>query len=178
RWWCGARCPSRSRTPAGRASARAARRRRRVRDTRSRLPPSDFCSSRAELLKKSGALTTRYTQPPLAPDAHRSARRARSLRPGGRSGLAADQDGVARSDLRRPGERVMQAAALLALLRAGDDQPRHLGEVAQLEQVAIDEIAPVVLLDLAHQIVEAPLRAREPLVRAHDADVVPHQVAE
>src|SRR3954470_16628470 len=101
----------------------------------------------------------------------------RSARPGCWRGLAADEHRVARRHLARIAERVMQAAALSPLLRTGDDQARHLREVAQLQQIAVDQVAPVVLLDLAAQVVEPPLRAREPLVGPDDADVVPHQVA-
>src|SRR5438105_12571450 len=75
----------------------------------------------------------------------------------------------------RPGQRVVQAAALLPLLRAGDDEARDVGQVAQLDDVAGDEVSPVVLLDLADQVVQPALRAGEPLVRAYDADVVPPQ---
>ena len=72
----------------------------------------------------------------------------------------------------------MQPAALLALLRAGDDEPRHVGQIAQLEEVARHQVAPVVLLDLADEVVEPVLRPRQPLVGADDADVVPHEVSD
>src|SRR5438105_2242119 len=45
-------------------------------------------------------------------------------------------------------ERVVQAAALAAEARALDDQLREIRDVAQLEQVERDEVAPVVLADL------------------------------
>src|SRR5262249_28068214 len=96
--------------------------------------------------------------------------------PGFGGGLAADEDRVARRDLARPGQRGGEAAALLALLGAGDDQAGDVGEVAQLQQISGDEVAPVVLLDLLDEVVQAAPRALEALVGAHDADVVPHEM--
>src|SRR5579859_1788272 len=87
--------------------------------------------------------------------------------------------GVARQ--LRVGVRVVdgevKAAALLARRRALDDELRDAGDVAQLEQVARDEVLPVVLRDLLLEQRDAARRAREARVRAHDADVVPHQAA-
>ncbi len=52
------------------------------------------------------------------------------------------------------------------------------GDVAQLQQIAIDDIVPVVVVHLAGDQVGAPQCELEALVTAHDADVVPHRPAQ
>ena len=72
-------------------------------------------------------------------------------------------------------ERIVKAAALAALLGGLHDQLGADREVAKLERVGCDEIAEVVVVDLATERLDAMRRAREALVRADDADVVPHE---
>ena len=69
----------------------------------------------------------------------------------------------------------MQAAAFLAHQRALDDQSRHGGDVAQLQQIRGDEEIPVVPLNLALQILNPRLRPFEPFAGADDPHVVPHE---
>src|SRR5450830_1617513 len=69
----------------------------------------------------------------------------------------------------------MQAPAFLALHGRADHQFRHLGQVAQLNQVAADFIVAVELVDLIQQQAHAVLRALQAFVGAHDTYVVPHK---
>src|SRR5690242_18079518 len=92
-------------------------------------------------------------------------------------GDAALDDGVARElgvGL-RPVARVVQAAALVTRHRALDDELRHGRDVAELEEIARDEILPVVLGDLFLQERDAPLGPAQAFVGPDDADVVPHE---
>jgi hypothetical protein len=73
---------------------------------------------------------------------------------------------------------VVEAAALFPDRGAADDHLRHVGDVAQLEQVARDVVLPVVLADLVLEQRHAARRATQALVGAHDADVVPHEAAQ
>jgi hypothetical protein len=57
------------------------------------------------------------------------------------------------------------------------DQLRHVCDVPQFEQVAGDEVLPVVLGDLLLEERNAAGGAAKALARSHDADVVPHQAA-
>ena len=69
----------------------------------------------------------------------------------------------------------MQAAAFLAFHGGADHQFRHLGQVAQLDQVAADLVVAVELVDLVQQQPHPVLRPRQALVGAHDPHVVPHE---
>jgi len=60
-------------------------------------------------------------------------------------------------------ERVVQAAAFLALEGALDDQPRHCRDVAQLQQVGRHNEVPVVIEDFALQVFNARLGPLQPL---------------
>jgi hypothetical protein len=57
--------------------------------------------------------------------------------------------------------RVVQPAALFAGEGAADDELGHRGDVAQLEQVAVHEVVPVVLADLFLEHRDAPRGALE-----------------
>ena len=59
------------------------------------------------------------------------------------------------------------------MIEVGDQR-----EVTQLDQVARDLEVDVVLADLVAQDLDAPARALEALVGAHDADVRPHEAAD
>src|SRR5262249_59538756 len=123
----------------------------------------------------SGAARRRRAQAPAAP-----LRGARALELFRAAVATAAHDGVpypGRIGLRVI-DRVVQAAALLAALRAGDDQLGDRGDVAQLGQVAGQQHVPVVLADLLLEERDALPCAREPPVAAHDADVVPHEAAD
>ena len=121
--------------------------------------------TRAELMAAAAAAT--------------AARRCAGPSPG--AGLAAGQHRVVplpRVVRGRVVERVVQAARLLAVRRALDDQRGDQREVAQLDQVRRDLVVPVVLVDLALEVLDPGRRALQPLVAADDADVVPHQAAD
>jgi len=72
---------------------------------------------------------------------------------------------------------VMQAARLTPAHRGSHDQFRDLCQVAQLDRVGVEQVVPVVAVDLVLDHLDAPKRALESPVAAHDADVVPHQAA-
>ena len=72
-------------------------------------------------------------------------------------------------------ERVVEAAGFVAFLRAADDQLGADGEVAQFQRIWRDEVGEVVFAYLLAKRLNAMTRAREALVRAHDAHVVPHE---
>ena len=94
--------------------------------------------------------------------------------------VAADYHAVARRvrviDIRMV-EIVIESARFLARHRAAHHQFRHGDQVAQFDQVGIDQVIPIVAVDLLLQHQDAPQRAFEPPVTAHDTDVVPHQPA-
>src|SRR5687767_7531856 len=73
---------------------------------------------------------------------------------------------------------VVQAAALAAAGGRRDDEPGHGRDVTELEQVAVDQVLPVVLADLFLEQRDAPRRAPQALIAAHDTDVVPHRAPE
>ena len=70
---------------------------------------------------------------------------------------------------------VVQPAAFPPHGRALDDERRHLDEVAHLDQVRRDAVIGVVLVDFPLQQLDAPPGPRQPLVRADNADVIPHE---
>src|SRR5208282_2873591 len=72
---------------------------------------------------------------------------------------------------------VMQAARLTPAHRGSHDQLRDLCQVAQLDHVRVEQVVPVVAVDLVLDQLDAAKRALESPVAAHDADVVPHQAA-
>ena len=72
----------------------------------------------------------------------------------------------------------MEPSAFAALLRALDDELGAHGEVAEFQRVGRHEIAEVVVAYLLAERLDAVRGAREALVRAHDADVVPHEAAD
>src|SRR3546814_4484972 len=72
-------------------------------------------------------------------------------------------------------ERIVQAAAFLAVKRAADDQFGALQQVAQLDQVGRHPEMAVIFTDLTRQHLDAVLRALQPLGRADVADIVPHE---
>src|SRR3546814_7165044 len=63
-------------------------------------------------------------------------------------------------------ERIVQAAAFLAVKRAADDQFGALQQVAQLDQVGRHPEMAVIFTDLTRQHLDAVLRALQPLGRA------------
>jgi hypothetical protein len=72
----------------------------------------------------------------------------------------------------------VQAAALVPGRRAGHDELGDGGDIAQLEQIAGDQVFPVILADLLLEQGDPPPCAAQPGVGSHDADVVPHGAAE
>ena len=72
----------------------------------------------------------------------------------------------------------MEPARLVAFLGGLHDQLGAHGEIAELERVRRHQIAEIVLTNLAPERLDAMRRARQALVRADDADVVPHQAAD
>src|SRR6266550_2576622 len=72
-------------------------------------------------------------------------------------------------------DRVVQAAALLAVTRGGDDQLGDGGDVAELDQVAGQQDVAVVGADLLLEERDALAGTGEATVAPHDADVVPHE---
>ncbi len=73
---------------------------------------------------------------------------------------------------------VVQAAALLALERTADDQFGDRGDVAQFDQVGGDQEIPVIIGDLFLDHLHAAQGPDQALVRADDADIVPHAEAD
>src|SRR5262245_2070162 len=75
-------------------------------------------------------------------------------------------------------DREVQAAALAPRRCALDDELRDGGDVAKLEEVARDEVLPVVLGDLFLEERDAAAGSAKTLVGPDDANVVPHEAAE
>src|SRR5256885_2759580 len=72
-------------------------------------------------------------------------------------------------------DRVMQPARFLAADRATHDQLGHCDQVAQLDQIRIEQMVPIVAMDLFFQQMNTTQCAFEPPVAADNADVIPHQ---
>src|SRR5687767_7384969 len=69
----------------------------------------------------------------------------------------------------------MQTATFRTLEGAIDDDPGHSGDVAQFEKIASDREVPVVFLNFLLEQLNAGVGALQTLVRADNANVVPHQ---
>src|SRR5258708_4166090 len=65
----------------------------------------------------------------------------------------------------------------MAAHRGAHYQFGNLGEVAQLDRVGVEEMVPVVAVDLVLDHFDSAQRAFEAPIAAHDSDVVPHQAA-
>ena len=72
----------------------------------------------------------------------------------------------------------MQSARLVAEAGAVDDEFGAGDEVAQLNQIRGDLILGVVVVDLLFEQAHAFFGLLQPFVAAHDADVVPHGLAQ
>src|SRR5690606_39828611 len=72
-------------------------------------------------------------------------------------------------------ECVMQAAALMAVQRAANDQLCNRGQIAQLDGIVSHRVVVVELGNFRLQKFDAAQRAFQPFGGAHDADVVPHE---
>src|SRR3546814_6172421 len=71
----------------------------------------------------------------------------------------------------------MQSPALLPAQRGADDQPCHLQQVAQFDEVGRHAEIAVIFINLLRQQVDAMKRPFQPLRGADDADIVPHETA-
>src|SRR3546814_2377608 len=71
----------------------------------------------------------------------------------------------------------MQSPALLPAQRGADDQPCHLQQVAQVDEVGRHAEIAVIFIHLLRQQVDAMKRPFQPLRGADDADIVPHETA-
>jgi len=88
-----------------------------------------------------------------------------------RAWLAAHQHGILRRARRRPGQGVVQPPlSFRSWRRRRSASPRLPGCAARAGRDRPG--SPSSILDLADQVVEPPLRARQALVGAHDADVI------
>ena len=72
----------------------------------------------------------------------------------------------------------MQSTRLMAEARAVDDEFGAGNEVAQFDQIGGDLILPVVVVDFLFEQAHALFGLFEAFVAAHDADVVPHGLAQ
>ena len=72
----------------------------------------------------------------------------------------------------------MQSARLVAEAGAVDDEFGAGNEVAQLNQIRGDLVLGIVVVDLLFEQAHAFFGLLEALVAAHDADVVPHGLAQ
>src|SRR4051812_35397353 len=75
-------------------------------------------------------------------------------------------------------DREVEAAALAPGRRALDDELSDGGDVPKLEEVAGDEVLPVIFGDFFLQKRDTACRPAQAFVAANDADVVPHEAAE
>lgn len=72
----------------------------------------------------------------------------------------------------------MQTARFVAVARALDDEVSARHKVAQLEKVACDAKIFVKIVDFTLEQFDAVGGAFEAFVRAHDADIVPHEATQ
>src|SRR6266571_5590235 len=73
---------------------------------------------------------------------------------------------------------VMEATALFSTQRRIDNQSCHRREIAQLQQVHGYFEIPIELTDFALEIAQPRACALQPLVGAHNSDVIPHQTSD
>src|SRR5205823_4792202 len=75
-------------------------------------------------------------------------------------------------------QRIMEAAAFFAAQRRVDYQGGDSCEIAQLQQINGHFEIPIELANFAQQVPQPRTRTLEPLIRAHDSDVIPHQASD
>ena len=75
-------------------------------------------------------------------------------------------------------QREVQPPALMPRKSGTDDECGDLNEVSKLDKVGRDPEMVVIIGDFTAQQVNAVLRPLQPFRRAHDADKVPHKLAD